>query len=96
VANTSSVEEKQQYQLETSCRLIKFQKEPLSAILNHQLEIKDHILDVQEHMLLLLDILMMALKLELDFLQAQEKPSLDSVELLLALLLEVDEMKNLL
>ena len=92
--NISSVAEKQQSQLETYYQSTKFQKVQPSATLNHQLETREPTQDAQAHTPPLLDTLKMELKLESDFLLAQERPFLDSAELQLASLQAVEEIKS--
>ena len=88
------MEEKPLYLSETFFQSTKSLKVLLSATFNPLLEIRDHIPDAQEPMPLLSGTLKMEAEPELDSHQAQEKLSLEVVELPLVLLLVEEEMKN--
>jgi len=87
-------EEKQPSQSETFSQSTESHKVQLSAILNHQSEIKELIQDAQEHMPPLSDTLMTEAEPELDYHQAQEKLFQEIAEPQSELLLVEEECKN--
>ena len=88
------VEEKPLFPQEMSYLSIKFLKVPQSAILNLLSETKVPILDAQELMPLLLDILKMDPKQELDYHQELEKLFQETAEPQLESLPEEEETKS--
>ena len=93
--NIFSVEEKQPFLSAMFSQSIELLRVPSFAILNLQLEIRDHTLDALAPMQPLLGILKMDPGLESDFLLVQERLFPEAAELLLELSQAEEETKSL-